>query len=167
MISVLIECRNAEEPLATTLAALVPGAVDGLVREVAVLDRGSTDGSREVADGAGCRIIEDAGLREAIGSLRSDWLFLLEPGARPLAGWIERVREHIVSSQTPARLTPARDHRPSFFARLRRLDPPLRYGLILPKRQAAANARDGQSLESLARGLAVRRLDCEIVPAGR
>lgn len=167
MVSVLMECRNEEEALAQSLAALVPGAVKGLIREVVIIDRGSSDGSRRVAEAAGCRIVEDTDLEDAVRTLRSDWLFLMEPGARPLSGWIERFGDHMAASQTPARLSPARDHRPSLFARLRRSETPLRYGLLLPKRQAAANARNGKTLENLARGLAARRLDCEIVPAAR
>jgi len=167
MVSVLMECGNEAEALARSLAALVPGAVEGLIREVVVLDRNASDGSIRVAEAAGCCFADDADLRDTLRALRSDWLFLMEPGARPLAGWIERFGDHIASSQLPARLSPARDHRPSLFARLRRAETPLRYGLLLPKRQAVANARAGQSLESLARGLAVRRLDCEIIPAGK
>ena len=43
MISVVIPTLNAEATLAATLAALVPAAVDGLVREVIVVDGGSSD----------------------------------------------------------------------------------------------------------------------------
>ena len=43
MISVVIGTRDSEVLLASTLAALVPGAVAGLVREVIVADSGSTD----------------------------------------------------------------------------------------------------------------------------
>ena len=53
MISVLIETRNDEAELAHTLASLVPGAVEGVVREVIVCDRGSTDGTASVAEQAG------------------------------------------------------------------------------------------------------------------
>lgn len=167
MISVLIECRNQEEPLARSLAALVPGAVEGLIREVVVLDRGSTDGSRRVAEAAGCRLLDDVDLKQAVAGLRSEWLFLLEAGARPLSGWIDRFSDHMSTREVAARLSPARGHRPSFLARLKRPSAPLRFGLLVLKRQAVANARAGQPLESLARGLATRRLDCEIIPAGR
>ncbi len=38
-----------------TLAALVPGATAGIVREVIVADGGSRDDTEKVADIAGCR----------------------------------------------------------------------------------------------------------------
>ena len=43
MLTVVIETLNDEEALAATLAALVPAAVEGLVCEVIVHDRGSSD----------------------------------------------------------------------------------------------------------------------------
>ena len=84
MVTVLMECRDQEQPLARSLAALVPGAVEGLIREVLVLDRGSTDGSARVAEAAGCSFLKDTDVGAALARARSDWIFLLEPGARPL-----------------------------------------------------------------------------------
>ena len=54
MISVLIETKDGEEGLARTLATLVGGAVEGVVREVIVCDKGSTDHTHSVAEHAGC-----------------------------------------------------------------------------------------------------------------
>ena len=54
MLTVLIETRNDEEGLARTLASLVGGAVEGVVRDVIVCDRGSTDQTHRVAEHAGC-----------------------------------------------------------------------------------------------------------------
>lgn len=164
MVSVLIESGSNEEALACSLTVLVPGAVEGLIREVVVIDRGAGNGVRLVSEAAGCRRAVDS--HEAVTLARGDWLLLLEPGARPLAGWIECIGGHIASSQLAARLSPARDHRPSFLARLRGPERPLRYGLLITKRQAIAVARPNQPLESLARGLATRKLACEIIPAG-
>jgi glycosyltransferase involved in cell wall biosynthesis len=58
MISVLIETKDDEEGLARTLSTLIGGAVEGLVREVIVCDRGSTDQTHKVAEHAGCAFIE-------------------------------------------------------------------------------------------------------------
>ncbi|MDP3898731.1 MAG: glycosyltransferase, partial [Mesorhizobium sp.] len=52
MLTVVIETRNEEEALARTLASLVGGSVEGVVREVMVHDRGSTDHTVLVADHA-------------------------------------------------------------------------------------------------------------------
>ena len=165
MISVLIECKDQENALAVTLAALVRGAVEGLVAEVIILDRGSRDGTALLADAAGCRFLEDPDLRDVVRSARGDWLLLIEPGARPLLGWIDHIGQHMVSGQMSARMRPSREYRLPFLQRFRRRLSALEHGVLIPKRQAIANAKSGQSLESLGRGLAMTQLKCEIVPA--
>ena len=67
MLSVVIPTQNSEEGLARTLASLVPAAAEGVVREVVVVDAGSTDGTRVVADAAGCTLIEARGSWAEIG----------------------------------------------------------------------------------------------------
>ncbi len=53
MISVVIPTLNAERKLTHTLAALVPAVVDGIVQEAVVVDGGSTDETRIIAEAAG------------------------------------------------------------------------------------------------------------------
>ena len=165
MVTVLMECGDQEEPLARSLAALVPGAVEGLIREVLVIDRGSTDGSARVADAAGCSFLKDTSLEAALAQARSDWIFLMEPGARPLGGWIDRFSDHMTASRRPASLSPAADHRPSVFARLRRSGHGLRYGLLMLREEAFVALRDGDTLALLGRRMRPRQLACEIAPA--
>lgn len=165
MISVIIECRNQESALAATLAALVQGAVEGLVAEVIVIDHGSTDGTAKLADAAGCRLVAAGDLHEVIGSARGDWLLLIEPGARPLLGWIEHLHQHIAGGRRAARFSPSREYREPFFARIRRRCSPLEHGVLVPKAQVLADGRTGTSLEVLARGISTQKLKCEIVPA--
>ena len=57
MLSAIIATHESERALVPTLAALVPGAIAGLVSEVVVADAGSRDATAEVADVAGCRFI--------------------------------------------------------------------------------------------------------------
>ena len=57
MLSVIIATRESERPLVRTLAALVPGAAAGVVREVIVADGQSRDATVEVADIAGCQVL--------------------------------------------------------------------------------------------------------------
>lgn len=97
MISVIIPTFNDERRLVPTLAALVPGAADGLVVEAIVADGGSTDETAAVADMAGCRMIEgpaDAGLRlrRAAETARAPWLMFVEPGTVLDEGWTRDVR---------------------------------------------------------------------------
>lgn len=93
MLSVVIATHESERPLVPTLAALVPGAMAGLVTEVVVADGGSTDATEEVADIAGCRFVasNDAlgdRLKRAASSTRTPWLMFLRPGCVPEPGWI-------------------------------------------------------------------------------
>jgi hypothetical protein len=164
MLTVLLECRDNEPELAHTLAVLVAGAVDGLVGDVIVLDHGSRDGSARVADAAGCRFVDRWELNDVLGMARGEWIMLLEPGARPQAGWIEDVLEHASLSGTPACFTPSRRFRRPFFKRWRRSGA-LEHGFLMSKREAAACVRPGMDLSALARGSAVRKLRAELIPA--
>lgn len=93
MISVIIPTLNAEPHLPATLAALIPAAVDGLVREVIVSDGGSRDGTERVADAAGTNFISGtagrgrqlmAGARRA----RFPWLLFLHADTVLAEGWM-------------------------------------------------------------------------------
>ena len=57
MFSIIIATHDSERALVPTLAALVPGATAGIVREVIVADGGSRDETEQVADIAGCRFL--------------------------------------------------------------------------------------------------------------
>ena len=164
MLTVLLECRDNEPELAHTLAVLVSGAVDGLVSDVIVLDHGSRDGSARVADAAGCRFVDKWELGDVLGMARGEWIMLLEPGARPQAGWIEDVLEHASLSKAPARFSPSTRFRRPFFKRWKRSGA-LEHGYLMPKRQAAAMARPGMDLSALAKTSSAHRLRSELIPA--
>ena len=94
MLSVVIATENAERILVPTLAALVPGATAGIIREVIVTDAESRDQTEEVADIAGCRFVSSAKplgvrLNEAAQTARGDWLMFLRPGCVPGSSWID------------------------------------------------------------------------------
>lgn len=103
MITVVIPTLNAEAGLAASLTALVPAAVEGLVREVIIVDGGSSDRTLTLADQAGATIIaSDCGrgrqLAAGARAARMPWLLflhadtVLEPGwEREAATFIERV----------------------------------------------------------------------------
>ncbi|KAA3450796.1 glycosyl transferase family 2 [Mesorhizobium sp. SARCC-RB16n] len=161
MLSVLIETHNDEEGLARTLATLIGGAVEGVVREVVVCDTGSTDQTHRIAEHAGCQYVTSgvaAGIRQAKG----DWLLFLEPGARLVEGWIDPVVAHTARQAMAARFSRARGSRPPFLARVFSANRALADGLVISKRQAASLSRNAGSAEALARGLATKKLDAEI-----
>ena len=96
MISVIIPTQNSERVLVPTLAALVPGSAEGLVREVVLADGGSADETAKIADAAGCELLagpEDEGerLKAAAASARGDWLLFLRPDGILDEGWTREV----------------------------------------------------------------------------
>jgi cellulose synthase/poly-beta-1,6-N-acetylglucosamine synthase-like glycosyltransferase len=100
MISVVIPTLNDEAVLGRALAPLVPAAVAGLVREVIVVDGGSTDTTLDIADDAGCRILAgqpqpEERLRAAARKAVCDWLMLVPPDVQLLPGWEQVVRQHV------------------------------------------------------------------------
>lgn len=164
MLTVIIETKNDEEGLARTLAPLVSAVVEGVVREVVVCDRGSTDGTLKVAEHAGCRIVGE--IAESVRVAKADWLLFLEPGARPVGDWHDPIAVHMARQTMPAQFSRARESRPRLFARV--FSSALSTGLLIRKPQALARLKAVESAEALARGLAVKRLSAElVVAAGR
>jgi glycosyltransferase involved in cell wall biosynthesis len=109
MLSVIIATDESERALVPTLAALVPGAMHGAVREVIVADKGSRDQTAQVADIAGCRLLVAAGaplaarLREAAAAARSTWLMFLRPGIVPDLGWVAETLRFVEEAELSGR----------------------------------------------------------------
>lgn len=165
MLSVLIETRNDEEGLARTLGSLIPAAVEGVVREVIVCDRGSSDGTHRVAEHAGCHFLASGGIAAGIRQAKAEWLLLLEPGARLVDGWTDDVVEHTAKLTLAARFSRSRASRVPFLSRVFSGNRALSEGLVITKRQATALSRAAHDAEAIARGLATKRMSGEILPA--
>lgn len=104
MISVLIPTFNSERVLVPTLSALVPGSAEGLLREVILVDGGSTDGTEKIADAAGCefrrgRGSEDECLQTAASAARGEWLLMLEPSCVLEEGWTREVGKFVEGAE--------------------------------------------------------------------
>lgn len=100
MLSVIIPTEGVEQPAVATLAALVPGAAAGVVREVLLVDSSDNGVIEHVADVAGCRFLPCAGSRAAAlaagaRQARSPWLMFLHAGAVLEAGWIDETAQFI------------------------------------------------------------------------
>lgn len=100
MISVVIPARASGNLLIPTLAALVPGAATGVVREVLIVDGPEGGDAAEIADAAGCDYLSgpaDTGSRLALGASRArgPWLMFLEPEGLLQEGWTREVRSFI------------------------------------------------------------------------
>lgn len=103
MISVVIPTLNADDGLAACLAALIPAAVEGMVREVIVVDGGSNDRTLKIIEQSGAELVRSApgrGVQLAAGAARArgPWLMflhadtVLEPGwEREVSALIERI----------------------------------------------------------------------------
>lgn len=111
MISVVVPTLDSQAELMPTLTALVPGAVQGLVREVIVADGGSGDGTFEIADAAGAEFIRaergrGAQLAAGAEAARSDWLLFLHADTVLQPGW-EREAAAFMESVDSGRRPPA------------------------------------------------------------
>ena len=94
MLSVIIPTLNSERMLVPTLAMLISGAMSGVVREVTIVDGGSTDATLEVADAAGCAVAVSSAplasrLNAAAAKARSPWLMFLRAGTVLDSTWLE------------------------------------------------------------------------------
>ncbi len=73
--------------LLRTLAALVPAAVEGVVRDVTLLQVGDATSLAGIADEAGCHIVEErdfpAALARGVAGARSPWIFVVKAGTVP------------------------------------------------------------------------------------
>ena len=104
MLSVVIATHESERALVPTLSALVAGAVAGVVREVIIADAGSRDGTAQIAEGAGCRLLITPGprgarLKAAADMARAPWLLFLAPGIVPDATWVDECRRFIEQAE--------------------------------------------------------------------
>src|SRR5213594_4410979 len=100
MLSVIIPTEGVEQPAVATLAALVPGAAAGVIREVLLVDRAGNGVIERVADVAGCGFLRFEGTRAAAlaagaRAARSPWLMFLHAGAVLDNGWIDETTQFI------------------------------------------------------------------------
>jgi hypothetical protein len=148
MLSVIIATDESERALVSTLAALVPGATAGAIREVIVADKDSHDQTAEVADVAGCRLLVTPAppavrLRAAAAVARAGWLMFLRPGIAPDATWIPEVMRFVEDAELADRAEPVAavfspaQGAPNLVTRLKSLarrGPKPEQGLIVAKR---------------------------------
>lgn len=124
MLSVIIPTLNSERMLVPTLAMLVPGAMNGVVREVTIVDGGSTDATLAIADAAGCAVVVSSAplggrLNAAAAAARSPWLMFLRAGTVLDATWVEEAARFIDEAYACDVHRTAAVFRPSISARYR------------------------------------------------
>lgn len=150
MLSALIPTANSQDDLALLLAALVPAAVEGLVREVICADAGSTDATAALCEDAGAKLIQ-GGLAAAAQAARSDWLLILPVDLRLAGGWDDAVAQRLAQRPEPLKVSGLKPH--GLIAGLA----PAPCGLVVQKARVVSRAetRDAKALiTALGRGAA-------------
>ena len=138
MLSVIVTAGNPER-LAGLLAALIPGVVESVVREVILVGEEPAGLLDALCEATGARLAPD--LAAAIASARSDWLLVVPPELRLTDGWVERLAGHLREGGGEARLQGVSEGPMRPRAR----------GVVISRAKAAASAKGG--LQRLARKL--------------
>lgn len=112
MLSAIVLAKGDERGVVATLAALVPGAAAGLVRDVLLVDRDRTETMARVADVSGCNFLVGQGsdgalLSEGAKAARSNWLLFLRAGAILEAGWIDETAQFMENASLAPRVRAA------------------------------------------------------------
>ena len=123
VISVVIPTLDAEDHLVRTLTALVPGVVEGLIKEVIVVDGGSRDSTIEIAESTGCKIVHADAARglqlwQGCRAARGEWLLVLHSDSQLGEGWMDQVEAHIKTTPAQAGYFHLRFEDPSWAAKL-------------------------------------------------
>lgn len=111
MISVVMPTLDAEATLPDALSALIPAVVEGLVREVIIVDGGSKDRTLRIADATGATILTEAAgrggqLRRGAAAARGTWLLFLHADTVLEAGWV-REAAHFIERVEDGKWPPA------------------------------------------------------------
>jgi hypothetical protein len=92
---------RASEAVARSLGALVRSAVEGVLRDVAIVGP-SGDDLAALADHAGCAFVETDstkdGLARAVTQMRANILFVLEGGYAPPSGFAQEVSDLLLDT---------------------------------------------------------------------
>ncbi len=155
MLTVLIHDVRDAATLAIGLPPLISGAVEGIVRDVVVLDVSESD-ARRLAEHAGCRLEAEAECLRHVDRLKGDWVLVLAAGVRLGEGWMDDTIRHVSAG------SPGSRHRPLLLPEAgprtlrQRLLGPRRGGRLLPKGELAKLAQAGSGLATIERMRPVR-----------
>lgn len=100
MITAVLAASTDPIALAESLSALVPAAVDGLVRQAVVVAHRPNESMQVLIESAGVDFVEAEGdvaakWRRGAQEARASWLLLLEAGMTPAGNWADEVARFI------------------------------------------------------------------------
>lgn len=155
MLSALVLAADRNVPptkpdvLVRTLAALVPAAIEGLVRDLTIAGLAGSD-LAEIADHAGCEFSESVSpadiLTNGLKLVRGPNVFVLCAGHAPEAGYIEEIGDFLGRSSAGERGALMRQKPESFLPTILPTLAPV-VGVIASRQKiVAANAQDFASL---------------------
>lgn len=107
MISIVIPTLNADARLGDCLNALVSPALDGIVKEVIVVDGGSRDATLAMADSFGTRILtappgRGGQLKAGAEAAKAEWLLFLHADTVLEEGWADEAVEFMTKRRYEA-----------------------------------------------------------------
>jgi hypothetical protein len=145
MLSVIVTHGNPAK-LAGLLAALTEAAVEGLVRDVTLVEGADPGLLDALCDATGAKLAADFG--KAVAGARGDWLMVAPPELRLKDGWVERLGDHLRDGLGEARLC-------GMSAGFLRRGPE---GVVVRRAKAEASAQGGLQELSRKLGRGARRI---------
>ncbi|MEL7254929.1 MAG: TIGR04283 family arsenosugar biosynthesis glycosyltransferase [Pseudomonadota bacterium] len=99
-LSIVIPTLNAQTGLERSLPALGEGLTAGLIRDLVISDGGSSDGTLQIAEAAGARLVTGPAsrggqLRLGAEAATGEWLFFLHADTVLPPGWTDAVFAHL------------------------------------------------------------------------
>lgn len=134
-----VDAPHRAHALLRTLAALVPATIEGVVRDVTLLQVG--EGSLAgIADEAGCHMVEEgdfpAALARGVAGARASWIFVVKAGTVPSRLFGEEALRALEGSPEPGDTVVLREQPRGFLSRWFPSLAPVA-GVILPRARLA------------------------------
>lgn len=106
MITAIVRAGDDIEALGATLAALVPGVAQGVLRDPVIVDLSGGSEVRTIADATGTAYVRPASgddpWRAGAQAGRGAWLLLLEAGDVPGVTWIAEIGRFLIMADRDA-----------------------------------------------------------------
>lgn len=106
-LSIIIPTLNAASTLPFTVSTLLPGLDSGLIRELVIVDGGSSDNTTKIADELGARYFSSpkgrgTQLRRGASEAYGDWFLFLHADTALSEQWPEVCKNHMIDTPDQA-----------------------------------------------------------------